>query len=83
MRAMIYHIPLWLFWTVGWISFVFGAVILLAGDGFVRGMRRWLLWQLKRLRRPLYRRFLRIYGWLLLVLGTLMIVLLSSFCFPR
>lgn len=80
---MIYGIPLWLFWTVGWIGIVMGALIVIAGDKSQRWMRQWLLWQLKRMRSARYRKFLRFNGWALLVLGTLMVVLLSLACIPR
>ena len=80
---MIYNIPLWLFWAVGAVSVVIGAATLLAVDRLIRCLRWWMIRQLRWLRSPRYRRMLRLQGWLLLVLGTLMIVLLSSYCFPR
>lgn len=83
MPSMIYGIPLWLFWAAGIAGILVGALIVIAGDTSQRWMRRWLLWQLKRMRGARYRKFLRFNGWALLVLGTLMVVLLSLACIPR
>lgn len=77
---MIYGIPLWVFWAAGFAGMGAGSFILIAGDRARRWMRMYLLWQLKRLKRPLYRKLLRLNGWVLLVLGTLMVVLLSLSC---
>ena len=45
-------------------------------DRIVRGLRQWLLFQLRLVRRPGYRRMLKIYGWLLFVSGALLMILL-------
>ena len=47
-----------------------------APTGSIAGLRRWLLIQLKWIRRPGYRRMLKIYGWLLFVAGALLALIL-------
>ena len=45
-------------------------------DRIVRTLRKWLLFQLRLIRKPVYRRMLKIYGWLLFGCGALLTILL-------
>jgi len=63
-------------WALALIGIALGAIFILRSDRIIRGLRRWLLFQLKWIRRPGYRRMLRIYGWLLLVTGALLVLIL-------
>ena len=63
-------------WALALIGIALGAIFILHSDRIIRGLRRWLLFQLKWIRRPGYRRMLRIYGWLLLVTGALLALIL-------
>lgn len=58
------------------VAIVVGMLFILRADSVIAGIRRWLLVQLKWLRRPGYRRMLRFYGWLLLVLGVALALVL-------
>ena len=73
---MIYGISEAVFWAVGAISVVLGLLTLLRGERIVRCLRWWLIKQLRWVRSPRYRTYLRINGWLLFVLGTLMLLLM-------
>jgi len=42
----------------------------------IAGLRRWMLIQLRWIRRPSYRRLLRIYGWLILAAGAVLVLIL-------
>lgn len=73
----IYGIPLVVYWTVAAIAFVLGLAMVLAGDRYFTCMRRWLLRQLRWIRTPGYRRFMRLNGWALLVLGAILLAMLA------
>ena len=66
--------------TVKWALAIVGAVIglpmILWPDRIIRRLRQWLLFQLRWVRRPGYRRMLKLYGWLLFVTGALLTILL-------
>lgn len=70
-------IPLWFYWTVAAIAVILGLLLILRTERTVRTMRRWLLRQLRWVRTPGYRRYVKLNGWALFVLGMLMLVLLS------
>jgi hypothetical protein len=74
---MITSIPEAVFWAVGAIAVVLGLLTLLRGERIVRCLRWWLVKQMRWVRSPRYRTYLRINGWLLLVLGTLMLLLMT------
>ena len=65
---------------VKWVLAIVGAAIglsfILWPDSIVRGLRKWLLYQLRLVRRPAYRRMLKLYGWLLFVTAVLLMSLL-------
>ncbi len=63
-------------WALAIVGVAVGLPMILAPDRIVRGLRRWLLLQLRMVRRPAYRRMLKIFGWLLLVTGALQMTLL-------
>ncbi|MDJ0642945.1 MAG: hypothetical protein QNJ15_09015 [Erythrobacter sp.] len=73
----IYGIPILVYWVVGAIAVILGITSILFPDRMVRGMRALALRQLKWLRSPRYRQWLKVNGWLLLVLGVLTLVLLT------
>ena len=73
----IYGIPIAIFWIVGIVSVILGLASILFPDRMVRGMRAMMLKQLQWLRSARYRQWLKINGWLLFVLGTLVLVLLT------
>jgi hypothetical protein len=66
--------------TVKWALAIAGAVIglpmILWPDRIIRRLRQWLMFQLRLVRRPGYRRGLKIYGWLLFVTGVLLMILM-------
>jgi len=66
--------------TVKWALAIVGAAIglpmILWPDRIIRRLRKWLLFQLRLVRRPGYRRMLKLYGWLLFVTGVLLMLLL-------
>jgi hypothetical protein len=74
---MIYGIPEALFWAVGAISVVLGLALIVRRERIVRCLRWWLIKQLRWVRTPRYHLYLRVNGWLLFVLGTLMLVLMT------
>ena len=74
---MNYGIPLGVYWAVGAIAAVLGLATIVAGERFIRCLRWWLLKQLRWARGARYLRLLKLQGWLLFVLGTLMLVLLA------
>lgn len=51
------------------LAVVLGLAMILAPDGLIRMQRRLIVWQLKLMRRGRFRRVVKIYGWLLFVLG--------------
>ena len=59
-----------------WVSRRYGLPMILSPDQIIRRLRQWLLLQLRWVRRPGYRRMLKIYGWLLFVTGALLMLLL-------
>ena len=69
-------IPLWAQWTLGIVGAAIGLFMILAPARIIRGLRKWLLFQLRLVRRPGYRRMLKLYGWLLFVCGALLMLLL-------
>jgi hypothetical protein len=70
-------IPSAVYWAVGAISIAAGLLSILGADRLVRCLRWWLIRQLRWIRSPRYRKMLKIQGWLLFTLGTLMLVLLA------
>ena len=72
----ILSVPQWLKWALAIIGASIGLFMILAADSIIRGLRKWLLFQLRYVRRPGYRRMLKIYGWLLFVTGALLMLLL-------
>jgi hypothetical protein len=69
-------IPDWLKWALAIVGVALGLAMILAPDQIIRRLRQWLLFQLRWVRRPGYRRMLKIYGWLLFVTGALLMLLL-------
>ena len=63
-------------WGLAILGVMIGLRMILAPHRIVRGLRRLMLFQLRLVRRPGYRRMLKIYGWLLLVTGALLMILL-------
>lgn len=63
-------------WVLALIGSALGLGAILWPDRIVTRLRRWLLIQLRWVRSPRYRRFLKIYGWLLFVTGTLLALML-------
>lgn len=63
-------------WALALIGIALGLLLILRTDRVIAGLRRWMLVQLKWIRRPSYRRLQKIYGWLLFVTGTLMALIL-------
>ena len=72
----ILSIPLGAQWTLGIVGAAIGLFMILAPGRIIRGLRKWLLFQLRLVRRPGYRRMLKLYGWLLFVCGALLTLLL-------
>ena len=64
-------------WTLAGLGVVLGLPMVLWPERVVRGLRKWLLFQLRLIRRPGYRRMLKIYGWLLFGCGALLMILLA------
>ena len=73
---MITGIPEAVFWAVGAISVVLGLLLIIRRERIARCLRWWLIRQLRWVRTPGYHTCLRINGWLLIVLGTLMLLLM-------
>lgn len=63
-------------WALALVGVALGLLFIVAPDAVIRGLRRWLLRQLRWLRRPNYRRLLKLYGWLLFVTGALLVMML-------
>lgn len=63
-------------WALAIVSAAIGLQFILRTDATVRVIRRWLLVQVRWVRRPSYRRFVKINGWLLFVLSALLAMLL-------
>ena len=63
-------------WVLALIGIALGLLLILRTDQVIAGLRRWMLIQLKWIRRPSYRRLQKIYGWLLFVTGILMALIL-------
>ena len=63
-------------WALALIGTAIGLGFILAPERIVRGLRKWLLVQLRWVRRPAYRRMLKLYGWLLFVTGAALMLLL-------
>ena len=63
-------------WGLAILGVMLGLPMILVPDRIVRGLRRLMLFQLRLVRRPGYRRMLKIYGWLLLVTGAMLMILL-------
>jgi len=63
-------------WALALVGISAGLFAILRTDAVVRGIRRWLLVQLRWIRRPGYRQLTRIYGWLLFVCGVALATLL-------
>ena len=63
-------------WALAVIGTAIGLPMILWPGRIVRGLRKWLWFQLRLVRRPGYRRMLRLYGWLLFVTGVALMLLL-------
>ena len=63
-------------WALAIVGTVIGLPMILVPDRIIRRLRKWLLFQLRWVRRPGYRRMLKLYGWLLFVTGVLLMLLL-------
>jgi hypothetical protein len=74
--SAILSIPLAWKWALAAAGVAIGLAFILRADGVIRGLRKWLLFQLRLVRRPGYRRMLKLYGWLLFVTGALLTILL-------
>ena len=70
-------IPLPLQWALAVTGTGIGLGFILAADRVIRGLRKWLSWQQRLVRRPGYRRMLRLYGWLLFGTGIALMLLLA------
>ena len=64
-------------WVLAILGVGLGLPMILAPDRIIRAMRRLLLFQLRLVRRPGYRRMLKLYGWLLFGTGALLMSLLA------
>ena len=64
-------------WVLAILGVALGLPMILAPDRIIRRLRQWLLFQLRWVRRPGYRRMLKLYGWLLFVTGALLMSLLA------
>ena len=64
-------------WALALTGIGLGLPAILWPGSIIRGLRKWLLIQLRWVRRPGYRRMLKIYGWLLFVTGALLGLLLA------
>ena len=74
----IYGIPSAVFWSVGAVSIVLGLLSLLRADRIVRCLRVWLIRQLRWVRTPGYRTYLKVNGWLLFGLGSALLALMAT-----
>lgn len=73
----IYGIPYAVFWVVGIISIAIGLWSIVQPDRVVRALRSLLIRQLRWVRSARYRLYLKVNGWLLFVLGVLVLVLMT------
>ena len=64
-------------WALAAIGTAIGLAFILKPERVTAALRRWLLAQLRWVRKPGYRRMLKLYGWLLFVTGCLLISLLA------
>ena len=69
-------IPLPAQWALAIVGTGIGLSFILLPERITRGLRKWLWYQQRLVRRPGYRRMLRLYGWLLFVTGVLLMLLL-------
>jgi hypothetical protein len=69
-------IPLPVQWALALTGVAIGLAFILWPQRVTAALRRWLLVQLQWVRRPGYRRMLKLYGWLLFVTGCLLMSLL-------
>ena len=74
--SWVQSIPLPVQWALALIGTAIGLAFILAPDRIVRGLRKWLSYQQRLVRRPGYRRMLKLYGWLLFVTGIALMLLL-------
>ena len=63
-------------WALALTGIALGLLFILGTDRTIAGLRRWMLIQLRWIRRPSYRRLLRIYGWLIFIAGALLALIL-------
>ena len=64
-------------WALAILAALLGLPCILWPERIIRGLRKWLLVQLRWIRSPGYRRALKAYGWLLFVTGVLLMLLLA------
>lgn len=69
-------IPRPLQWALAIAGTGLGLGFILGTDAIVRGLRKWLTYQQRLVRRPGYRRMLKLYGWLLFATGAALMLLL-------
>ena len=69
-------IPLPVQWALALVGVAIGLAFILRPERVTAGLRRWLLVQARWVRKPGYRRMLKLYGWLLFVTGCLLTSLL-------
>ena len=74
--SWVQSIPLPVQWALALIGTAIGLAFILSPDRIVRGLRKWLSYQQRLIRRPGYRRMLKLYGWLLFVTGVALMLLL-------
>ena len=75
--SWVQSIPLPVQWALALIGTALGLAFILKPERVTAALRRWLLVQLRWVRKPGYRRMLKLYGWLLFVTGCLLISLLA------
>ena len=74
--SWVQSIPLPVQWALALIGTAIGLAFILSPDRIVRGLRKWLSYQQRLVRRPGYRRMLKLYGWLLFATGIALMLLL-------
>ena len=74
--SWVQSIPLPLQWALAIVGTGLGLGSILRTDAIIRGLRKWLWYQQRLVRRPGYRRTLKLYGWLLFVTGVALMLLL-------
>ena len=74
--SWVQSIALPLQWALAMAGTALGLSFILGTDAIVRGLRKWLWYQQRLVRRPGYRRMLKLYGWLLFVTGVALMLLL-------